>query len=735
MKALPGSLLSLLFQSNPRRSRKIPLLAVAFLMSWAGMSWATTAPIGLWHLDETSGSTAADSSSNGRTITLFGGYTHIAGHLNDALSFDGSTGYGTTSSWGQLTLNAARSISLWFKTTSTADSAWVSWGASGTGKLAEVGIRSGDIQYYDGANSHCEITASSYCNGQWHHLAFTYNPTLYTMEIYIDGVLKKGASVSSQSTSSSQLFLAQSAAGGAFFNGSLDEVAIYDRTITSTEVATLSGFGSYPVQVVSVLSPAYGSDVSGNTTISVAAPGLTSATAKCWQSGGTFGSDSTVATFSLSGTNGTGSFTFPAASYPHGPLTVRITGTNGSVSDTCYLQLYNTGGTSWNEGIPSSDPPAAVSAGLTLAYEDDFTSMPTISPGGVGKTYASSKPGGGNFGTLPFTDVGSPNNPFLQRDTYLRIRANQNTNATGFLSSLHSDGSGFSITQPCYFECRFIAQDAPGTWPAFWTLTYNGSNFSGPIDEEDIIEAYGGDSGGSAKSPLGYNVTSHQWNQVGLPAGDGISETVNMGTTGGDAGWAYTPHVYGMLVGPSTTTYYLDNIEIGSKTTSPVSLTDSFWFMFDLATGGGWPTDLSRYGGTADMYIDYVRIYGMPDSLPSPWVNQDLGKVGVAGSSSYLNGTFTLNGSGTTIASINDSGQFAYQTMTGDGSITARVVTQQNTNGWAKAGVMIRNSLTADNMSADMIMTPSYGLHFYYRTTAGAPQAGPPGPAVRRPIG
>jgi hypothetical protein len=31
--------------------------------------------------------------------------------------------------------------------------------------------------------------------------------------------------------------------------------------------------------------------------------------------------------------------------------------------------------------------------------------------------------------------------------------------------------------------------------------------------------------------------------------------------------------------------------------------------MIDLATGGGWPVDLCRYNGLADMYVDYVRVY------------------------------------------------------------------------------------------------------------------------------
>jgi hypothetical protein len=36
-----------------------------------------------------------------------------------------------------------------------------------------------------------------------------------------------------------------------------------------------------------------------------------------------------------------------------------------------------------------------------------------------------------------------------------------------------------------------------------------------------------------------------------------------------------------------------------------------------LAAGGGWPVDLSRYNGLADMYVDYIRVYGKPpDTSP-----------------------------------------------------------------------------------------------------------------------
>lgn len=371
----------------------------------------------------------------------------------------------------------------------------------------------------------------------------------------------------------------------------------------------LSSTPTYVANRVTVLSPAYCSNVTGNTTISIAAPGLTSATFKCWQAGGTHGTDSTVGTIALSGTNGTGSITFPANSYPHGPLTVRITATNGTITDNCYLQLYNTGGTVWNQGIPASAP--AQAAGMNLVFSDDFNSMPTISSNGIGATYSAHKPDGGDFSAIPFTNPTGPNNPFSQVDSYLRIRADAAKNSTGLISSLRSDATGFWTRSPAYFECRFLAQSAPGTWPAFWLLTFNNDlTWTRPSDELDIIEAYGGEGPGHPNAPRSYMIVSHNWNQTPQPR---ISQSTNMATVGGTAGWTWASHTYGCLIGPVDTVYYLDNIEVGRHATGPVSKTDKFWFMINLAVGGnGWPVDLSRYNGLADMYVDWVRVYAAP---------------------------------------------------------------------------------------------------------------------------
>ncbi|GCE11163.1 Ig-like domain-containing protein [Tengunoibacter tsumagoiensis] len=81
-------------------------------------------------------------------------------------------------------------------------------------------------------------------------------------------------------------------------------------------------------------------------------------------------------------------------------------------------------------------------------------------------------------------------------------------------------------------------------------------------------------------------------------------------------------------------------------------------------------------------------------ALPSGWKAVDLGPVGGPGHVGYQNKTFTLLATGQNIIGGSDSGYFVYHTLSGDGSITARVATQANaSNPYAEAGVMLRDGL------------------------------------------
>jgi len=87
-------------------------------------------------------------------------------------------------------------------------------------------------------------------------------------------------------------------------------------------------------------------------------------------------------------------------------------------------------------------------------------------------------------------------------------------------------------------------------------------------------------------------------------------------------------------------------------------------------------------------------------------------------------GTYTMTGSGTDITGASDEFHYAYKMLTGAGSITARVNSVDNTNAWAKAGVMIRESLEADSAHAMAFVTPAQGIVFEYRPSAGGNNVG-----------
>ncbi len=119
--------------------------------------------------------------------------------------------------------------------------------------------------------------------------------------------------------------------------------------------------------------------------------------------------------------------------------------------------------------------------------------------------------------------------------------------------------------------------------------------------------------------------------------------------------------------------------------------------------------------------------------LPAPWIHQGVGAVGAPGSASLVAGTFTVAGSGADIELRADEFHYVYQPIAGDFSVVARVVSVENTNPWAKAGVMIRATLADLSRNAMMAVTPSSGLTFQRRqfnggltaSTTGIPGAAP----------
>jgi len=103
------------------------------------------------------------------------------------------------------------------------------------------------------------------------------------------------------------------------------------------------------------------------------------------------------------------------------------------------------------------------------------------------------------------------------------------------------------------------------------------------------------------------------------------------------------------------------------------------------------------------------------------WAHQDIGAVGVAGSTSYASSTstFTVKGAGADVWGTADALQYAYIPLAGDGRIVARVASVQNVASWTKAGVMIRESLAPGSAQAFMLVSAGKGLAFQRRDATG----------------
>jgi hypothetical protein len=78
-------------------------------------------------------------------------------------------------------------------------------------------------------------------------------------------------------------------------------------------------------------------------------------------------------------------------------------------------------------------------------------------------------------------------------------------------------------------------------------------------------------------------------------------------------------------------------------------------------------------------------------------------------------GTYTMTGSGVDIWNDADEFHYAFKTLTGAGTIEAQVLSVGNTDPWAKAGVMIRETLDAGSKFAAVYITPGNGCRYQAR--------------------
>ena len=141
------------------------------------------------------------------------------------------------------------------------------------------------------------------------------------------------------------------------------------------------------------------------------------------------------------------------------------------------------------------------------------------------------------------------------------------------------------------------------------------------------------------------------------------------------------------------------------------------------------------HGGVQSMPLSYDNTAGVTNSeaeltltYPRDWTEEGVSQLSlwfrgyppsVGSFTEGPVGTFTITAAGSNIGGTSDEFHFTYKTLTGPGSITARVDSVLNTHDVAKAGVMIRATLDADSAHAFAVVTPANGVGSLGRTAAG----------------
>ena len=222
------------------------LLLPAALLLGGGAAHAGL--IAHYKFDETSGTTATDSSGSGNTGTLNGmtGSEWTTGKVGGALSFDGTNDYMSTAS---LYLNIVPyTISAFFKSdVSSGERSIVYTDRGGRfGNSIILGYGNGDntidVQYHNGWTDF----AATYTANTWYHVAATYETGL--ISLYLDGVFIGNKAAGSAVGDGSTVGVGRHNSGDPqWFDGVIDEVRIYDHVLSAGEVSALAAMGGSTV--------------------------------------------------------------------------------------------------------------------------------------------------------------------------------------------------------------------------------------------------------------------------------------------------------------------------------------------------------------------------------------------------------------------------------------------------------------------------------------------------------
>lgn len=162
----------------------------------------------------------------------------VPSYLNPAMNFDGTSDYVQTTTTG-ITGNGPRTVEAWINvpaTNSATQHTIVDWGGTAAGSRFTTNILNQKLRLeVNGAG----INGTTDLNdGQWHHVAVTYNPADNdTVRLYVGGIQEAKARITTINTQNVQIKIGTRFDNANFFFGDMDEVRVWNVAKSQAEIA------------------------------------------------------------------------------------------------------------------------------------------------------------------------------------------------------------------------------------------------------------------------------------------------------------------------------------------------------------------------------------------------------------------------------------------------------------------------------------------------------------------